>query len=38
MALEIDYSNFKNRIREQDSKRELILARVWRELLALQRG
>lgn len=37
MALEIDYDNFKNRIYQEDPERERIFARVWSDLLALQR-
>lgn len=38
LALEVDYSNFKNEVRRvQGSKREGVYHRVWSALLALER-
>jgi hypothetical protein len=38
MALEIDYDNFKNRIHDEDPARAAVYARVWGDLLEIQRG
>jgi len=37
MAVEIDYSNFKNRIASEDPERAHLLARVWEVLYDIQR-